>query len=106
MQSANSPSLIKGAGGFGTFGISGGIMGNKSSEEQKLDKKKSKAAIRNELEKFNELNWESKYNAKHELSDSSMWTTVDEFTKKENTLNEDIEMLKVYQKSIKNVSDL
>ena len=62
--------------------------------------KKSKAAIRNELEKFGDLNWESKYNAKHELGDATLWTTVDEFAKEESTLSEDIEMLKKYQAEI------
>ena len=58
-----------------------------------MEKKKSKAAERNELEPFKDLNWESSKNSGSELHDASLWTTVDQFTKDQNTLQEDIDML-------------
>ena len=73
--------MIKGATGLGEQGISAGLMGIKSDKEQKLEKKKSKAAERNELEPFKDLNWESSKNSGSELHDASLWTTVDQFTK-------------------------
>ena len=55
MQSSSS--VIRGASELGTLGISGGVMGIKSDAEQRKEKKRTKAAVRNELDKFNERDW-------------------------------------------------
>lgn len=62
----------------------------------------TKAAVRNELEKFADLNWEAGMNSGNELQDASLWVTVDSFAQEENLLQTDIEMLKKVQQDILN----
>ena len=84
MQSSSS--VIRGASELGTLGISGGVMGIKSDAEQRKEKKRTKAAVRNELDKFNERDWGEQKNSGAELRDPTFWVTVDSFSKEKNVL--------------------
>ena len=92
--------MIRGASELGTLGISGGVMGIKSDAEQRKEKKRTKAAVRNELDKFNESNWGEEKNSGTELRDPSYWITVDAFAREQNVLQSDIDMLKQVQQDI------
>ena len=86
MQSTGSVN-IRGASELGTLGISGGVMGIKSDAEQRKEKKRTKAVVRNELDRFVDLHWEAGMNSGAELQDSTLWLTVDSFAKEQNVVH-------------------
>ena len=75
-------------------------MGIKSEAEQRKEKKRTKAVVRNELDRFTDLNWDASMNSGAELQDVTLWTTVDSFAKEQNVVQADIEMLKKVQQEI------
>ena len=80
-------------------------MGIKSDAEQRKEKKRNKAVVRNELDRFEDLNWDNSMNSGAELQDPTLWVTVDSFAKEESTLQADIEMLKKVQQDIQNFEE-